>query len=143
VKYKENWKDPGFLNGYFAPFDVLKPKVLSTWEQIRVTMPERSYEKYTVNKAFKLPSKRDNYINRIESDLLSEQFKEHLSIHNQKFNHFIDRPSHYERKEKFLPQLLDYKKPFNVKKSDFQLFNQPKHNTFIYESKFRMKNSIK
>ena len=106
-------------------------------------MPERSYEKYSVSKAFKYPSKIDNYINdptMLNDKLLTEQFKSYLSNHNKNYNLFVERPSMFVKKEKFLPQLLNYKAPFTIKKSNYETFNQPKHNTFIYENKFRIKN---
>ncbi len=141
VKYKKNWVNPGNLNDAFAPFDVLKPKVLSYWEQTRVNMPIRSYERYSIDKAFKLSSnstKEFGFSNN-EKDL-NEQYAKYLKKHTKKYNHYIERPSHYIKKERFLPQLLDYKPPFKIQRSEFDTFNQLKHNTFIYENKYRMNN---
>ena len=71
---------------------------------------------------------------------LSEQYVKYLDEHMKKYHHYIDRPSHFVKKERFLPQLLDYKPPFKIQRSSFQEFTQLKHNTFIYENKFRMNN---
>lgn len=141
IKLKKTWTNPGNLNQPFAPFDVLKPKVLNYWEQDRVNMPERSYEKYPVNKAFKLDSKsKGSFGFSQDPSQYSEQYRIYLENHNKKFRHFVERPSCYEKKEKFLPQLLDYKPPFKIKKSEFAEFKQLPHNTFIYENRFRMNN---
>lgn len=86
MKYKETWKNPGYINKEFAPFDVLKPKVLNYWEQMRVNMPERSYERYSVNKAFKLVSaqgKEFGFDNNLKQ--YAEQYRVHLAEHNKKF----------------------------------------------------------
>ena len=141
AKYKESWKNPGYMNEPFAPFDVLKPKVLGNWEQLRVNMPVRSYERYPVEFSWKLVRQhgegfgfKDNF------DQYSEQYSKYLIEHLKKFNHFIERPSHFQKKDLIIPQLKDRRQPFKVKRSDYDKFNQPNHNTFIYENKFRMKN---
>lgn len=104
-------------------------------------MPERSYEKYSISKSFKYPNKNEKFLNdpEINNKLLTKQFQTYLNKHNYKYNHFIERPSKYDKKERFLPELLNFKAPFIVRRSEYDNFCLPKHNTFIYESKYRIK----
>ena len=66
-------------------------------------------------------------------------YKKYLKAHNEKFKDYQYHPSHYTKPQEFLPQILRDKEPFYVKRSSFQEFNFPRHNTFLYENKFRTK----
>lgn len=117
----------------------MKPKVLNYWDQERVNMPVRSYERYPVSKAIKsyLPGREFGYDDSLKDT--TEQYQKFLASHKQKFDDYVQRPSKYTKSEKFLPSILLAKDPFYLKKSEFENFNFPKHNTFIYENKFRIK----
>ena len=133
------WREPGYCNGEFMPILPLRGKILDTWEMSRVTMPVRSYERYTVEKAIKndLVGKEFGY----DSDAkgTTPQYKKYLKEHKAKFKDYVYRPSKYTNPEKFLPEILLDKPPFYIKKSNFETFNFPRHNTFLYEYKFRTK----
>lgn len=139
MKYKKVWKEPGYCNGEFSPLNPLKGKVLDYWDMIRVNMPERSYERYPVSRAIKndLVGKEFGY----DSDAkdTTEHYQQYLQKHNAKFKDFQYHPSKYTKPTRFLPQILMDKEPFYVKKSTFGEFNFAKHNTFLYENKFRTK----
>ena len=139
IKYKKVWKDPGYCNGEFIPIKPLRGQVLNYWEMSRVTMPVRSYERYPVSKAIKndLVGKEFGYDPTAKGT--TAQYKKYLKEHNEKFKDFQYRPSKHTKVEKFLPQILLDKPPFYVKKSSFEYFNFPKHNTFLYENRFRTK----
>ena len=121
------------------PLIPLKGKVLEYWEMSRVNMPERSYERYPVSKAIKndLVGKEFGYDQNAKDT--TEHYKNYLAQHNLKFKDYLYHPSKYTKPQKFLPQILMDKSPFYVKKSDFGEFNFPRHNTFLYENKFRTK----
>ena len=101
--------------------------------------PVRSYERYPVSKAIKndLVGKEFGYDPTAKGT--TAQYKKYLKEHNEKFKDFQYRPSKYTKVEKFLPQILLDKPPFYIKKSSFEYFNFPKHNTFLYENRFRTK----
>lgn len=141
--HQKTWKNPGFKNDFFSKFDILKPKILNTWDQARVNMPIRSYEKYSVDRSFKIQdygNKKEFGFNQDEGQY-NEQYVKYLRRHTKKYNDYIDRPSKYLlKKESLFEKMKNLKRPFKIKKSEFEMFNQPRHNAFIYESKFRIKN---
>ncbi len=139
IKYKKVWKDPGYCNGEFIPIKPLRGKVLNSWEMSRVTMPVRSYERYPVSRAIKcdLIGKEFGYDSSAKDT--TTQYKKYLKQHNEIFKDYQYRPSKYTKVEKFLPQILLDKPPFYVRKSSFENFNFPRHNTFLYENRFRTK----
>ena len=139
MKYKKVWKDPGYCNGVFMPLVPLRGKILGQWEQSRVTMPVRSYERYPVSKAIKndLIGKDFGYDDNVKD--ATKEYRIFLNKHKEKFNDYVYRPSKYEKINKFLPQILMDKPPFNIKKSTFGEFGFPKHNAFLYENRFRTK----
>ena len=139
IKYKKVWKDPGYCNGEFIPIQPLRGQVLNYWEMSRVTMPARSYERYPVSKAIKNDLVGKDFGFDPSGKGTTAQFKKYLKEHNERFKDFQYRPSKYTKVEKFLPQILLDKPPFYVKKSSFDYFNFPKHNTFLYENRFRTK----
>ena len=139
IKYKKVWKDPGYCNGEFIPIQPLRGQVLDYWEMSRVTMPVRSYERYPVSKAIKNDLVGKNFGFDPSGKGTTAQFKKYLKEHNERFKDFQYRPSKYTKVEKFLPQILLDKPPFYVKKSSFDYFNFPRHNTFLYENRFRTK----
>jgi hypothetical protein len=53
--------------------------------------------------------------------------------------HYVQRPSKYNKIQKFLPQILLDKPPMCVKKVDDDIFNLPRYSNVIYENKFRIK----
>ena len=139
IKYKKAWKQPGYCNGEFGPLIPLRGKVLDYWDQSRVNMPVRSYERYPVAKAIKydLVGKEFGYDQSAKGT--TEQYQKYLKHHTERFNHYKNHPSKYTKPTKFLAQIILDKPPFYVKKSDYSEFTFPKHNTFIYENRFRMK----
>lgn len=139
IKYKKVWKDPGYCNGEFLPIKPLRGRVLDYWEMTRVTMPVRSYERYPVAKAIKndLVGKEFGFDPNAKDT--TKQYKEFLKEHNEKFKDFVFRPSKYTKPQQFLPEIILDKPPFYVRKSSFENFNFPRHNTFLYENKFRTK----
>ena len=139
IKYKKVWKDPGYCNGEFIPIQPLRGQVLDYWEMSRVTMPARSYERYPVSRAIKNDLVGKDFGFDPSGKGTTAQFKKYLKEHNERFKDFQYRPSKYTKVEKFLPQILLDKPPFYVKKSSFEYFNFPKHNTFLYENRFRTK----
>ena len=139
IKYKKVWKDPGYCNGEFIPIQPLRGQVLNYWEMSRVTMPARSYERYPVSRAIKNDLVGKDFGFDPSGKDTTAQFKKYLKEHNERFKDFQYRPSKYTKVEKFLPQILLDKPPFYVKKSSFEYFNFPKHNTFLYENRFRTK----
>ena len=139
IKYKKVWKDPGYCNGEFIPIQPLRGQVLDYWEMSRVTMPARSYERYPVSRAIKNDLVGKDFGFDTSGKGTTAQFKKYLKEHNERFKDFQYRPSKYTKVEKFLPQILLDKPPFYVKKSSFEYFNFPKHNTFLYENRFRTK----
>ena len=140
IKYKKVWKDPGYCNGEFIPIQPLRGQVLDYWEMSRVTMPARSYERYPVSRAIKNDLVGKDFGFDPSGKGTTAQFKKYLKEHNERFKDFQYRPSKYTKVEKFLPQILLDIPPFYVKKSSFEYFNFPKHNTFLYENRFRTKN---
>lgn len=139
IKYKKVWKEPGYCNKEFMPIAPLKGQVLEYWEQSRVNMPVRSYERYPVFKAIKnhLVGTEFGYDENAKGT--TEQYQKYLTVHNEKFKDYQYHPSHTIKAEKFLPSILLDKQPFYVKKSDYGEFNFPKHNAFLYENRFRAK----
>ena len=95
--------NPGLGNKELNPINALKGEVLRPWEQSRVTMPLRSYERYPVNKTFKFRLIGENFGYDYSSDNLSDQHLKFLKKHNEKFKvnnlfksqDFIQRPSKY------------------------------------------------
>lgn len=139
IKYKKEWKEPGYCNGEFGPLIPLKGKVLDYWTASRVNMPQRSYERYPVNRAFHndLIGKEFGYDDSAKDT--TEHYKKFLTEHKERFKDYQYHPSKYTKVEKFLPSILLDKPPFYVKRSDFAEFNFPRHNTFLYENRFRTK----
>ena len=139
IKYKKVWREPGYCNKEFMPIAPLKGKILDYWEMSRVNMPERSYERYPVSRAIKndLVGKEFGY--DTEAKDTTEQYKKYLKHHKEIFKDYQYHPSKYTKPTKVLPQILLDKEPFYVKKSSFSEFNFPRHNTFLYENRFRTK----
>jgi hypothetical protein len=48
MKYKQAWKAVGVKGECFNPLPVLKPAVLEPWDRVKMSMPERSYEKFAL-----------------------------------------------------------------------------------------------
>lgn len=46
----------------------------------------------------------------------------------------------FDKREKFLPQVINYKPPFKTQRSDYDEFRFNKHNNIIFENRYRMKN---
>jgi hypothetical protein len=86
LKYKKTWKFPSTVGREFNSIQPLKPKILGFWEQERVNMPERSYERYPVSKAIKhfLPGREFDYDTELKST--SEQYQKYLKQHQKKFD---------------------------------------------------------
>jgi hypothetical protein len=86
LKFKKSWKFPSTIGREFSQIDVLKPRVLGFWEQDRVNMPERSYERYPVSKAIKcfLPGREFGYDQEVKD--ASEQYQTFLKEHKEKFD---------------------------------------------------------
>lgn len=86
LKYKKSWKFPSSVGKEFLPICPLKPKILGFWEQERVNIPERSYERYPVSRAikFSLPGKEFGYDEDCKDT--AEQYQKYLVKHKEKFN---------------------------------------------------------
>lgn len=50
VAYKKSWKAPGYVSECFNPLPVLKPAFIEPWDRYKMSMPERSYEKFALCK---------------------------------------------------------------------------------------------
>lgn len=139
IKYKKVWKEPGYCNKEFMPIAPLRGQVLEYWDQSRVNMPVRSYERYPVAMAIKncLVGNEFGYDENAKGT--TEQYQQYLTMHNEKFKEYQYHPSRFIKPVKFLPSILLDKDPFYVKKSMYEEFNFPKHNTFLYENRFRSK----
>ena len=135
---KKSWKDPGPGNTEFQKMKALKGKVLDYWTASRVNMPEKSYARYPISKAVHagLPGKEFGF--DTEGKLFTDQFKKLLVKHKKKFNEYVDRPSKFDKKEYFLPEIIQSKPNFTVKKSEWGDFKFPKHGVFIFENKYRI-----
>ena len=86
LQYKKSWKFPSSVGKEFNAINVLKPKVLGFWEQERVNMPERSYERYSVSRAIKcyLPGREFGYDQDVSD--ASGHYLKYLKSHIEKFD---------------------------------------------------------
>ena len=139
IKYKKVWKEPGYCNGEFSPINALRGQVLDPWDMERVAMPRRSYERYPVSRHIKYDLIGKEFGYDYSGKGITPEFKKYLEEHNEKFKDYQYRPSKYTKVQTFLPQILQDKPPFYVKKSSFEYFNFPRHNAFLYENRFRTK----
>lgn len=116
----------------------LKGKVLEYWTALRVNMPEKCYERYPISKAIHagFPGKEFGYDS--DGKFLTEKYRNVLAEHKKKFDFFVERPSKFDKKEYFLPELVNSRPKFVYKKPDSGEFNFPKHSTFISENKYRI-----
>jgi hypothetical protein len=135
---KKSWKNAGPSNSEFEKMKAMQGKVLDYWTAARVNMPERSYQRYPISKAIHAGFPGSEFGYDTEGKLFTEQFKKVLSDHNKKFNLYVERPSKFDKKEYFLPELVASKPNFVYKKSEFSDFKLPKHSAFISENKYRI-----
>ena len=135
---KKSWKNAGPGNDDFEKMKALKGQVLDYWTASRVNMPMRSYERYSVSKAIHAGFPGGEFGCDKEGKLFTEQYKKVLGEHKKKFNYFVERPSKFDKKEYFLPELVSSKPKWAFKKSEFEDFKHPKHSTFISENKYRI-----
>lgn len=86
IKYKKIWKEPNASCKELNPLQYMKAKVLNPWEQLRVNIPERTYERYPVSKAIKFQtvSKEFGYDNSGKGT--GKHYQKFLKEHKEKFN---------------------------------------------------------
>lgn len=101
-------------------------------------MPERSYQRYPISKAIHAGFPGKEFGNEFDENLYTEKYKKTLEEHNKKFNYYVERPSKFDKKEYFLPELVNSRPKFIYKKSEYADFKYPKHSAFISENKYRI-----
>jgi len=67
------------------PLASLKGEALDYWTFLRITMPKRSYERFSSSNVFKAGCVGGEF-NFPNKDLLSEDYKKVLDNHTKKFN---------------------------------------------------------